>query len=366
MRILKKIGFFTAFILPALVLAGFYLGGWWNFLTLGFVFVIITLIDHLAGLDEENVTEQEAKVISEALYYRFVTYLWTYFQFAFLIWAFYAVSTGALITIYEWAGFVISAGLVTGGIGITVAHELGHKKSKLERFYSKALLMTVCYMHFYIEHNRGHHVHVATPEDPATARKNEDFYSFWIRSVCMGYVHAWKLETVRLKQKGISWFAFSNEMISFTLLPIFFCVLITLLFSLLRNHFVWQIPVFFFAQSFVAFTLLELVNYVEHYGIVRKLTSAGNYERVNPLHSWNASHLISNFFLFQLQRHSDHHANAIKRYQVLNHYHQSPQLPFGYPTMILLALIPPLWFATMNPRLDSWTDKVYNPTTWAR
>jgi len=366
MRILKKIGFFTAFILPALVLAGFYLGGWWNFLTLGFVFVIITLIDHLAGLDEENVTEQEAKLISEALYYRFVTYLWAYFQFAFLIWAFYAVSTGALTTLYEWAGFVISTGLVTGGIGITVAHELGHKKSKLERFYSKALLMTVCYMHFYIEHNRGHHVHVATPEDPATARKNEDFYSFWIRSVCMGYVHAWKLETVRLKQKGISWFSFSNEMISFTLLPILFCVLITLSFSLFQNHFVWQIPVFFFAQSFVAFTLLELVNYVEHYGIVRKLTSAGTYERVNPLHSWNASHLISNFFLFQLQRHSDHHANAIKRYQVLNHYDQSPQLPFGYPTMILLALIPPLWFATMNPRLDSWTDKVYNPTTWAR
>ena len=113
-------------------------------------------------------------------------------------------------------------------------------------------------------------------------------------------------------------------------------------------------------QSVVGFSLLELVNYIEHYGIVRKLTSNGKYERVNPLHSWNASHLISNFFLFQLQRHSDHHANAIKRYQVLNHYDESPQLPFGYPTMILIALLPPLWFAWMNPLLDEWKDKAYN------
>lgn len=359
MRILKKIGFFTAFILPALVLFGYYLGGWWNFITLGFVFVIITLIDQLAGLDEGNIPEQEAKRISEALYYRFVTYLWTYFQFAFLIWAFYAVSTGAIATVYEWTGFVISTGLVTGGIGITVAHELGHKKSSLERFYSKSLLMTVCYMHFYIEHNRGHHVHVATPEDPATARKNEDFYSFWVRSVCMGYAHAWKLEAARLKRKGITWFTLRNEMVLFTLLPILFCVMVTLGFSFLQNHFVWQVPFFFFAQSFVAFTLLELVNYVEHYGIVRKQTSAETYERVNPLHSWNASHLVSNFFLFQLQRHSDHHANAIKRYQVLNHYDESPQLPFGYPTMILIAMLPPLWFAIMNPRLQEWENKIY-------
>jgi alkane 1-monooxygenase len=123
---------------------------------------------------------------------------------------------------------------------------------------------------------------------------------------------------------------------------------------------VWEVPVFFFAQSLYAFTLLELVNYIEHYGIVRKRNESGKYERVNPLHSWNSSYLISNFFLFQLQRHSDHHANAIKRYQVLNHYDESPQLPFGYPTMILIALLPPLWFAKMNPLLNDWKDKVYN------
>jgi alkane 1-monooxygenase len=359
MKFIKKLGFFTAFILPAIVIYGFYQGNWWNFLALGFVFVVISSVDFLVGLDTENIPQEEAKVAGGELYYRLVTYLWTFIQVAFLVWAFNAVNTGMLNSLHEWIGFVISTGLVTGGIGITVAHELGHKKSNLERFYSKLLLLTVCYMHFYIEHNRGHHVYVATPDDPATARKGENFYSFWVRSVFGGYLHAWKLETTPLKQKGISRFSVKNDMIWFTLLPIIFCGLITLVFSIIENRFSWAISIFFFAQSLVAFTLLELVNYVEHYGIIRKQTSVGTYERVNPLHSWNASHLISNFFLFQLQRHSDHHANAIKRYQVLNHYDESPQLPFGYPTMILVALLPPFWFAMMNPRLLEWENKVY-------
>jgi alkane 1-monooxygenase len=147
-------------------------------------------------------------------------------------------------------------------------------------------------------------------------------------------------------------------MIWFGVLPLLFCAVLTIAFSPTGTVF-WSIPLFFFAQSYFAFSLLELVNYVEHYGIVRKQLPDGRYERVNPLHSWNASHLLSNFFLFQLQRHSDHHAHAIKRYQVLNHYEESPQLPFGYPTMIILALIPPLWFRLMNPRLEAWEQQVY-------
>ncbi|MDH4058880.1 MAG: fatty acid desaturase, partial [Cyclobacteriaceae bacterium] len=136
---------------------------------------------------------------------------------------------------------------------------------------------------------------------------------------------------------------------------------LTFVFSIPYGEIVWEIPIFFFTQSILAFTLLELVNYVEHYGIIRREISSGNYERVNPLHSWNTSHLVSNFFLFQLQRHSDHHANAIKRYQVLKHYDESPQLPFGYPTMILMALFPPLWFKEMNARLEEWSTKIYHP-----
>ena len=361
MRIFKKIGFFTAFILPLLVILGYYGGNYWNYLTIGFVFIFIPVIDYFIGLDTGNVPNEKVKIVGEEFYYRFITYLWAFAQIAFIIWSTYAISTGKIATISAWISFTISVALVTGGIGITVAHELGHKKSKAARAFSKLILMTVCYMHFYIEHNRGHHVHVATPQDPATARKGENFYSFWIRSVVRGYQHAWRLEKERLHRKGKSALSLNNEMIWFTILPILFCGLITSVFGINSKYLILRIPVFYFTQSIIAFSLLELVNYVEHYGIVRKKLPSGKYEQVNPLHSWNTSYLLSNFFLFQLQRHSDHHANALKPYQVLNQYDESPQLPFGYPTMILFALIPPLWFAKMNPLLQEWENNVSHP-----
>ena len=354
MSIIKKIGFFSALILALLLGIGYYLDGWWNFITLGFVFIIIPLIDSLIGKDPENISDSKIKIISEQVYYRLVTYLWVYVQLAVIIFGAYAVTIGKVNTLPDWIGFILATSLITGGIGITVAHELGHKKSKLEQFYSKTLLMTVCYMHFYVEHNRGHHVHVATPTDPATSRKNEHFYKFWLRSVFKGYASAWNIEIEGLKRKNKSILSLQNQMIWFHLLPILFCVLLTVVFSYLTGGLAWQIPVFFFVQSILAFTLLEQVNYIEHYGIVRKQDDAGNYERVTQLHSWNANQLVSNFFLFQLQRHSDHHLNAIRRYQVLKHYDESPQLPHGYPTMIILALFPPLWFKMMNPRLENW------------
>lgn len=362
MNTLKKLGFFTAFIIPSLVVTGIYLDGWWNYLAIVFSFILLPVIDQQVGVDTTNVPESEIKIKGEEFYYRFVTYVWTYIQIGFVLWGCYVMGSGKINTVYEWIGFVVSFSLVTGGIGITVAHELGHKKSSLERFYSKVLLMTVCYMHFYIEHNRGHHVLVATPEDPATARKNESFYAFWIRSVFHGYVHAWRLENESMRRKELPVVHWKNSMVWFAILPFLFCACVTALFSYPAGQILWEIPVFFFLQSFLAFTLLELVNYVEHYGIMRKEISPGRYERVNPVHSWNASQLLSNFFLFQLQRHSDHHANAIKRYQVLHHYDVSPQLPFGYPTMIMIATVPPLWFAMMNKRLDEWSAKAIEPT----
>lgn len=355
-RAFKKIGFFSAFIIPSLVVAGFYGGGWWNYVALLFAFIILPLIDQLVGLDTSNVPDDQVKIVSEELYYRFVTYVWTYVQLAFVIWGAFAVTQRGLSG-SEWVGFIMGTALVTGGIGITVAHELGHKKSTLERFYSKVLLMTVCYMHFYIEHNRGHHITVATPEDPATARRDESAYTFWVRSVFKGYAHAWKLERERLEKKGKSSLSISNEMIAFALLPLLFCAVLTLVLSWMQERITWEVPLFFFTQSVLAFSLLELVNYVEHYGITRKEISPGKYEKVNPRHSWNASQMLSNFFLFQLQRHSDHHLTAHKRYQVLNHYDESPQLPFGYPTMIIIALLPPLWFRMMNERLEAWYQK---------
>jgi len=354
MRLLKKFGYFTAFIIPALVILGYYLGGWWNYISLVEVFLIIPIIDHLVGISTRNFPKEKEASVANDYYYKFVTFLWTYFQVAFIMWGFYVISFGTINTVYEWIGFLMGFALVTGGIGITVAHELGHKKEAIEKFYSKVLLMTVTYMHFYIEHNKGHHVMVATPEDPATARKNESFFAFWVRSVFKGYAHAWAIENKRVERKGYSKFSIHNNMIWFTVLPFLFCGANTLALSLYAGQFVWEAPVFFFGQSFLAFTLLELVNYVEHYGIQRKTDENGRYERVTPIHSWNASHLLSNFFLFQLQRHSDHHANAIKRYQVLRHYEESPQLPAGYPTMIMIAMVPPLWFNMMNKRLEKY------------
>jgi alkane 1-monooxygenase len=357
MKFIKKIGFYAAFILPALLVGGFYFGGWKMLLIHAFVFILVPILDYIIRKDKTNVPQNEISNVSKERFYRLVTYIWVYVQLGVLIWGFYVVANFSL-SLAEWFAFTTGMALVTGGIGITVAHELGHKTEAIEQFYAKVLLMTVCYMHFIIEHNRGHHVRVATLEDPATSRFGETFYSFWWRSVKEGYLSAIDLEKERLHKKGLPVWSRQNQMIWFAVFPLVFVGTFTLVFSAIQIRFVWEVPVLFFTQSFLAFSLLELVNYIEHYGMSRKQLPSGRYEKVTPLHSWNASHLVSNFLLFQLQRHSDHHAFAYKRYQVLNHYDESPQLPQGYSAMIILALFPPLWFKVMDRRLEDWKEKV--------
>lgn len=350
---LKKIGFFSALILPVLLVLGYELGGANLWLIHGFVFVLVPVMDYLINTDTTNVPKAAISKVTQEYFYRFVTFAWVYIQLAVVIWGFYVVSTTDFL-VWEWLAFTSGVVLVTGGIGITVAHELGHKSEKIEQFYAQILLMTVSYMHFFIEHNRGHHVRVATLEDPATSRLGESFYAFWWRSVTGGYFSAWELERTRLAKKSLPFWSLRNQMIWFQLLPFGFAALAFVGFSAVFNRLVWEVPVFFFAQSILAFSLLEAVNYLEHYGMERKRLESGAFEKVTPLHSWNASQRVSNFLLFQLQRHSDHHAFAYKRYQVLNHYDESPQLPAGYSAMILVAFVPPLWFAVMNPRLEKW------------
>lgn len=350
---MKKIGFFSALILPVLLILGFYLGGPFQWMIHLFVFLLVPIMDFLIQKDTANVPKGEVSEVTKARFYRLITFIWVYIQLGIISWGFYVITTFPL-TLTEWMAFTSGMALVTGGIGITVAHELGHRSEKIEQFYSKVLLMTVGYMHFFIEHNRGHHVRVATPYDPATSRKGESFYSFWWRSVKDGYWSAWELERERLKKKGLPFWSVQNQMIWFQILPLLFVGFFFGLFSILARRVVWEVPVFFFAQSILAFSLLELVNYLEHYGMERRLLANGTYEKVAPIHSWNASQLVSNFLLFQLQRHSDHHAHAHKRYQVLDHHEESPQLPAGYSAMIILACFPPLWFAVMDPRLEQW------------
>lgn len=350
---LKKIGFFSALILPALLVLGYELGGANLWLIHGFVFVLVPMMDFLINRNISNIPKEAVGKVSKEYFYKLVTFIWVYVQVALLFWGFHVVSVENF-GFWEWLAFTSGTSLVTGGIGITVAHELGHKSEKIQQVYAQILLMTVCYMHFFIEHNRGHHVRVATPDDPATSRFGENFYTFWIRSVRDGYINAWELEKERLAKKGLSVWSLQNQMIWFQIMPVTFIGLAFLAFSFLQNRLVWEVPIFFFAQSILAFTLLEAVNYLEHYGMERKKLANGYYEKVTPLHSWNASESVSNFLLFQLQRRSDHHAYAFKPYQVLNHYDESPQLPAGYSAMILVAFFPPLWFALMNPRLEKW------------
>lgn len=345
----SKYGYLLGFSLPVLTVIGFYLGGLWNSLTILLVFIIIPFVDSIIGIDNSLLSASEKQLRLNDSFFKSILYLWTIVQFIFLLWAMFNVHLIKNPLIFGL--FTLSVGLVTGGIGITVAHELGHKKSVFDRTMSQFLLLMAGYMHFYLEHNKGHHVWVGTQRDPATSRKNQGFYSFWVQSVFKGYQNAWKLEFKRLKRKNKPILSLSNKMFWFTLFPLLFLGVCCFL-SLLIHDSVLPMFIFFISQSIVAFTLLELVNYVEHYGLTRKVKENGLFERVDEMHSWNASHVISNFFLFQLQRHSDHHINAVKDYQILEHIDKSPQLPAGYPTMILMALIPPLWFRKVNPILE--------------
>jgi alkane 1-monooxygenase len=343
MKFPKKYGYLLAFLIPLQVVAGYALGGYWNLLTVVSVYGRFPVLDFLIGNDPTNPAPADEAALSDERFFRYVTYAWVGMQVLFLGWAVGAWALGSLAGVPR-LGFLLGVATVTGGIGITVAHELGHRTSALERFLGQLALVTVGYRHFYIEHNQGHHVHVGTPRDPATSRKNESFYAFWVRTVAGSWRSAWQIETARLRRIGQPIWSFQNRILAYPALTILFCALLTAGWSLYAGRVLWSIPIFFVLQSIGAFTLLELVNYVEHYGIVRREIAPGRYERVNPLHAWNATPLASNFFLFQLQRHADRPFTK----------------PAGYPALIQLALIPPLWFRWMNPRLEAWQRRQFD------
>ncbi|MBL8381950.1 MAG: alkane 1-monooxygenase [Burkholderiales bacterium] len=252
---------------------------------------------------------------------------------------------GAGLNVYDgavWLG--IAVGFVTGSFGITIAHELGHRPSRVDRALAQGLLMTVCYGHFYVEHNRGHHARVATPADPATARLGESFYRFLPRTVFGGIAHAWRLEALRLRAQGRWVLSPANRNLVYLAAQAGLCALAFAAAGMPGL-------LFFLVQAGVAVLLLELVNYVEHYGLVRQRAADGRYETVKPHHSWNADTWFGNALLINLQRHSDHHADSSRPYEALRSIATAPQLPTGYAGMILLALLPPLWFRVMDRRV---------------
>lgn len=312
-----------------------------------FIFGVMPALDQLGGDDTTNPPEAIIKWLEADRYYRWCTFLFIPIQFGATFFAAYMWSTGDL-TVLESIGLAVSLGC-TNGIAIADAHELGHKREAVEKWLARIALAPSFYGHFMIEHNRGHHVRVSTPEDPASSRMGESFYRFLPRTVSGSLKSAWDLEATRLRRGGNSPFTLKNDIINAWALSF-------LLWGTLLIVFGISILPYLLIQGVIAFSLLEVVNYIEHYGLLRQKLEDGRYERCRPEHSWNANLVASNVFLYHLQRHSDHHAHPMRRYQVLRHFDDAPNLPTGYAGMIVLALVPPVYFKVMNKRVVEHYD----------
>ena len=318
--------------------------GWGIFWYLGPILILglIPVLDLIAGLDRSNPPDDLIKTLEADKYYRWITYLFLPLQYAALIWAAWLWS-GDSLSVFDKVGLALTVGTVAG-IGINTAHELGHKKEKVERWLAKIALAQSLYGHFYIEHNRGHHVRVATPEDPASSRVGETVYAFLPRTVVGSLKNAWRLEQPRFKRRDESHWSIRNDVLNAWLMSVVLWAALLVVFGI-------GILPYLLLQAAVGIVLLEIVNYLEHYGMLRQKEHTGRYERVRASHSWNSNNIATNVLLYHLQRHSDHHANPTRRYQALRDVDEAPVLPTGYAGMILLALFPPLWFKVMDPRV---------------
>ena len=320
------------------------------------VYIVLPLLDRRFGPDGENPPDEVMERLENDKYYRWCTYSFIPFQYLTVVIGAYLFTASDL----GWLGFdgslgwpakiglALSVGMM-GGVGINTAHELGHKKDSLERWLSKITLAQTCYGHFFIEHNRGHHVRVATPEDPASARFGETFWEFLPRSVWGSLKSSWELEAQRMRRLNRSPWHPSNDVLNA------WAMSVVLYGALIAFFGVALIPYVVISAVF-GFALLETVNYLEHYGLLRQKTASGRYERCAPQHSWNSDHLVTNLFLYHLQRHSDHHANPTRRYQTLRSMDGAPNLPSGYASMIGLTYFPPLWRKVMDHRVLAHYD----------
>jgi len=313
---------------------------WW--LSPVVLYAAIPFIDRLIGEDDANPPDEAMSPLNADGYYRWAVAAAIPVQYAVFIWGTWMAVTGDLLW-HERLGLFFSLGIVSG-LSINVAHELGHQTSSLERWFAKIALAPVVYGHFFVEHNRGHHVRVATPEDPATSRFGETFYEFLPRSMIGSLRSAWDLEKTRLAKQGRSAWSPANENLQAWSLTV-------LLFAAMTAWLGWLALPFMLLQGLFGAALLEVVNYLEHYGLKREKKADGSYERCQPHHSWNSNHLATNVLLYHLQRHSDHHAYPTRSFQTLRNFDGLPRLPNGYAGMILLAYFPPLWFRVMNPKV---------------
>jgi alkane 1-monooxygenase len=332
-----------AYLLPVSAAIALALQGPWAWATPIVSFVLLPLLELWTPQSTENVPPEEEEARSRRRFFDVLLYLNFPILFGLTGWYLWIIQHDPLSR-SELVGLTFGAGIIVGAIGINVAHELGHRVRSYEQTMAKWMLMVALYQHFFIEHNRGHHKYVATERDPATARRNEWLFAFWLRSIGGSWQSAWQLETERLRRAGLPVWSYHNEMLRFVGWQAAWLLAVALLIGLRA---LWGA----IAIALIGILLLETINYIEHYGLQRRILPNGRLEPVSPAHSWNSNHELGRIFLYELTRHSDHHYKATRKYQILRHLDESPQLPFGYPTSVLLALIPPLWFRIMNPRL---------------
>ncbi|MDB4264110.1 alkane 1-monooxygenase [Flavobacteriaceae bacterium] len=340
---MSDLKYLFAYSIPLMTLVSISYNGILTFATPLYAFIFIPLLEIiLKDYDREYSESQKEKRLNNILF-DILLYLNIPFVFGLLAYGFWVLETKSLLP-FEMVGIVLSLGILLATNAINVAHELGHRKTQRERTLSKLLLLPCLYMHFYLEHNFGHHKNVATPEDPATSKKNQSVYHFWITSVLKQYKNAWQIQLSILAKGNHTYFSLKNDMLWYSIFQLCYLDLCFLFFGISGLLFALAVGV-------LSFVFLETINYVEHYGLVRKKLPSGRYERVQTHHSWNSNHIIGRIVLYELTRHSDHHFKASKKYQILENKKESPQLPFGYPTSILLSLVPPLWFWIMNSRI---------------
>ncbi len=337
--------YLSVLTLPLTVVLAFSLRGIWSFLPLVYAFGLIPLFELLVRPQATNLDAAEEALARQDPWYDWVIYLMVPVQ-VFFVGYFLLTLQQQSLTLAETIGLIFALGLMCGVFGINIGHELGHRVQAHERILAKIALLTSLYMHFYIEHNRGHHKRVATEADPASARFGEHIYHFWGRSIVYSYLSAWELEEKRLAKKQHSWFSWQNEMLRFHLIQLLWLAAIGVFFGPL-------ILLCYLGAALIGILLLETVNYIEHYGLQRTATREGRYQQVRPEHSWNSNHVLGRLMLFELSRHSDHHYQASRKYQILRHHEMAPQMPTGYPGMMVLALVPPLWFRVMHPQLSA-------------
>ena len=341
MRI-RALKYLLVFSLPLSAALSFLSYSWLTYVTLVYAFAAIPVLELILPASRTNLDQVEAEVVKKDQLYDWLLYLVVPIHWGMLF--FFLCSIQEDLLTLDVVGRTLAMGILNGVFGINVAHELGHRASKFEQNLAKALLCTSLYMHFFIEHNQGHHKNVATAEDPASARKGEWLYSFWLRSLFMSYVSAWKIQMQNLKRRKIAFLSLKNEMLVFHILQSALLLAVLMIFGV-------RGLLCFLSASLIGALLLETVNYIEHYGLIRNKVNEKRYENVLPEHSWNSNHVIGRLLLFELSRHSDHHHQAAKPYQLLNHTENSPQMPTGYPGMMLIALVPPLWMWLMNRKL---------------